>query len=245
MEHIISNWLMPILSLFGFLITYYFIKNMLPSYFNEKGKNLATKDDIKSITTLVEEVKITFAAQTEKLKANLNVLTSIQLGIANEERNAIILLNQSFFKWYNIISSISLGGADESSSDEIREFQRKRNMAYDEFSDSDVKFKLFVEDPELINKFYNLKSEVLHEMGSYLREYTYGLLKLNIDLELSDKVLADDEKRKIVDRNYEQRDFLRKETSDRMIEAHRKLHPLINDFQLCCRLYMTKLIEEK
>ncbi len=35
----------------------FFVKNFLPAYFNEKGKNLATKEDIGKITKTVESIK--------------------------------------------------------------------------------------------------------------------------------------------------------------------------------------------
>lgn len=37
-----------------------FVKNYLPSYMDEKGKNLATKEDIEEITRKTEEVQQDF-----------------------------------------------------------------------------------------------------------------------------------------------------------------------------------------
>ena len=37
-----------------------FVKNYLPSYMDEKGKNLATKEDIEEITRKTEEVQKEF-----------------------------------------------------------------------------------------------------------------------------------------------------------------------------------------
>ena len=34
-----------------------FVKNYLPSYMDEKGKNLATKEDVEEITRKTEEVE--------------------------------------------------------------------------------------------------------------------------------------------------------------------------------------------
>jgi len=39
------------------LILFLTIKNFLPSYFNEKGKNIATKEDVEEITKKVETIK--------------------------------------------------------------------------------------------------------------------------------------------------------------------------------------------
>lgn len=54
------DWLQTtIIGLILFLGGLYF-KNMLPSYFDEKGKNLATKEDIAEITRKTEEVQNEF-----------------------------------------------------------------------------------------------------------------------------------------------------------------------------------------
>jgi hypothetical protein len=44
----------------------------LASYLNEKGKNLATKEDIKEITDKIESVKTEYAKDLESLKSQLN-----------------------------------------------------------------------------------------------------------------------------------------------------------------------------
>ena len=61
------NYLFPFLTIIGFVILFFTMKNLIPSYFSEKGKNLATVEDISLITKLVEEVKITFTRETETL----------------------------------------------------------------------------------------------------------------------------------------------------------------------------------
>ena len=54
------DWITILLvALFVFLLGLY-IKHYLPSYFNEKGKNLATKEDIEDITRKTEEVQKEF-----------------------------------------------------------------------------------------------------------------------------------------------------------------------------------------
>jgi hypothetical protein len=50
-----------------FLAKYY-----LPSYVKEKGKNLATREDIAEITDKIESVKIEYAKELESLKSHLN-----------------------------------------------------------------------------------------------------------------------------------------------------------------------------
>lgn len=53
------------------LIAGLIISRFLPSYFGEKGKNLATKEDIEGITRQIESVKHSYATQLEITRAQL------------------------------------------------------------------------------------------------------------------------------------------------------------------------------
>lgn len=50
-------------------------KSTLKNYLSEKGKNLATKEDIAEITDKVEEVKSTYLIELEKIKVDLSLLS--------------------------------------------------------------------------------------------------------------------------------------------------------------------------
>lgn len=49
-------------------IVFLLIKHYLPSYLNEKGKNLATKEDIEDITDKIQSVKSQYSVLLEELK---------------------------------------------------------------------------------------------------------------------------------------------------------------------------------
>lgn len=53
----------------------YLFKKYLFSYSSEKGKNLATKEDIGDITRKVEEVKTGYVTELERLKVDLSLLS--------------------------------------------------------------------------------------------------------------------------------------------------------------------------
>jgi len=63
--------ILQILSLLGTMCIFIFRKYLL-SYSSEKGKNLATKEDISEITTKIETVKHDYANQLESTKAELS-----------------------------------------------------------------------------------------------------------------------------------------------------------------------------
>jgi len=60
------------------------------SYFQEKGKNLATLEDIGKITKIVESVKQDNNTQLELIKTELSLVTKTQIVIYDDERKAII-----------------------------------------------------------------------------------------------------------------------------------------------------------
>lgn len=64
-------------------ITYLFLKSFLPSYFSKKAENLATKEDIASITDKVESVKTDYAKVIEELRTN----NQLKLAEIEREKN--------------------------------------------------------------------------------------------------------------------------------------------------------------
>lgn len=67
----------------GALAVYLFLKSFLPSYLSEKGKNLATKEDVASITDKVESVKTDYAKVLEELRSN----NQLKLAEIEREKN--------------------------------------------------------------------------------------------------------------------------------------------------------------
>ena len=49
-----------------------FVKDYLPSYFNKKGENLATKEDIAEITALQEKVQDEFHKEFERFSSDVH-----------------------------------------------------------------------------------------------------------------------------------------------------------------------------
>lgn len=65
------EWVIGVINVGCIFILGLFIKKFLPSYMNEKGKNFATKEDIKDITSRTEEVKILFQKEMEIFSSDL------------------------------------------------------------------------------------------------------------------------------------------------------------------------------
>jgi hypothetical protein len=71
-------------------ISHLFTRHYLSSYFNAKGHNLATKEDIEEITEKIEKIRIQYNSEVEKLKALLQITTANQTMI-NEKKNEVVI----------------------------------------------------------------------------------------------------------------------------------------------------------
>lgn len=85
------------LMIFILLLYVAFVK----SYFQEKGKNLATKEDISDITDLIESVK-----------SRLQLSLQAKVNLKREEHDAVIAYYSALSSWLQSISACSFSGID-------------------------------------------------------------------------------------------------------------------------------------
>ena len=85
------------------------VRSFFPSYLGEKGKNLATKEDIAGITQKVEEVKETYAKRLKELEhQNAIVLEQLrsheQLRLVAVERR-LTAHQEAFTLWRRLVAA--------------------------------------------------------------------------------------------------------------------------------------------
>jgi len=66
-----NYWIFLITNAIFFFLLGLFLKNYFPKYMEEKGKNLATKEDIGQITKITEEVQKDFKESFEQFSSDL------------------------------------------------------------------------------------------------------------------------------------------------------------------------------
>ncbi|MHA8060378.1 hypothetical protein PQG22_03755 [Aquirufa beregesia] len=81
------------------LIVFYRFKSYWPKYFETKGANQATKEDIGEITEIVETIKSDLLHQNELLKAQLSFKNQHRLNLKTAEREAIFDFNKRISAW--------------------------------------------------------------------------------------------------------------------------------------------------
>ncbi|MGV3630087.1 MAG: hypothetical protein ACO1O6_02725 [Bacteroidota bacterium] len=117
---------------------------LFKSYFQEKGKNLATKEDVEEITKMVETVKTEIHFQNES-KYSLRV----------EERNSLVNFYEKYHVWLSAVSDVYFGGVNDV--DQAKIFSERIYKTQFEFNLSRGKMELFTNDLEIKEKIIDVK----------------------------------------------------------------------------------------
>jgi hypothetical protein len=223
----------------GLILLYFTIKNLLPGYFNEKGKNLATKQDVTEITQLVETVKHSFVNETEKLKANLSIISSFQIGLFTEERNSIIDYNEKYFQWLHLLTDTSLGNVDDNDNILLETHSNIIKQAYTNLLLSETRFNLFVGEQEIHKKAKDLQLLTLKKLGFLALNCIVKIQSVNYEIEALNVIDSLRKKQLIAERQNFYQEF-----QVSMLREHKEVLPISFEFQSLCRKYLYKLIEE-
>ena len=141
------------------------------SYLQEKGKNLATKEDIEEITRKVETIK-----------GELQFSTQLKFSLKNEERNTIIHCYERFSFWLTVLLDFSFVGCTTEEDTKIL-IQAKKNIddAYFQFLLAQAKMDLFTTDTEITQHLHKAKLSTL-DLSNFvlvkIKEYEMKLFNL-------------------------------------------------------------------
>jgi hypothetical protein len=141
--------IIQIFILIALIIAYFMVKNLLPTYFSEKGKNIATKEDIEEITEKVKTVE-----------SSINILTGNIIDYNSLKRNYILEYFGAFNNWQNTISN-----NDVDYSSDCKEINKKRLELILEakhlYNLKEGEIELFISDKEFYEARTNLTIETL------------------------------------------------------------------------------------
>lgn len=190
----ITNNLLDSLQLAFLIIFGLYLKNFLPTYFGEKAKNLATKEDIGNITRIVESVKTEFTQETEKLKVDLHFLSQNRMSYSVDKRNAILDFYKNYCAWLQLM----LGSIELSikTPEEVFKLRMSIEESYTKVQISQTLFELYIDDEDLGSKRSKLILDTLHfhnERVKYLllieHQYNYQKLAEEMTLEMRSQEL--------------------------------------------------------
>lgn len=162
-------------------------------------------------------------------------------GIVSEERNAIIDYNEKFFLWLNLVSDISLGHTNKNNNAELDEFEKHIHDVYYNVLNSETKFKLFVNNDDLINLGNEMQIKALELLVPNLISYIYDLKINNCETENAQLMKEYDSIAKL----REQTDKLHDDFTKTLIKNYKIVLPISVKFQESCRDHIYKLISSK
>lgn len=166
MEH---QTIIIILQILAILIGFYLA--FFKSYFQEKGKNLATNEDIDKITQKVEAVKTEF-----------QVLTHSRTTLNSEKRNSYLNFYDKYFIWLNTLMDTSYGNIDFYKNEEIDKFTTNLNRMYIDICSAEARMQLWNEDNKLTNLTQTLKVETLDKFHNLCKRSLLDLKEKNLKL---------------------------------------------------------------
>lgn len=147
------------------------------SYNLEKGKNLATKEDIGEITKTIESIKTDFIRETEQIKTDLQFDHQVKLSFYNDRKNAVTNLYECYSVWYHNLSE-SFFYSLELKVDDFEKTLLEINKLYLLFLRAESKVELYIEDEDLliiIDELDKLTNNLQAELELYFDRICFAL----------------------------------------------------------------------
>jgi hypothetical protein len=214
-----------IIVLIGFYLAFF------KSYFQQKGKNLATKEDIEHITRIVE-----------KVKNQIQYSTHAKISLKKEEQKSIIKCYETYNNWLNLILNIYPGKITEKNIDDINRLLEELHEAYSKTNIAYSRLSLFIEDPGLFITFGNLIVET-HEMQSFVNDNFQELRMRLIHKNIEIKDRSVDDLIEILPRYEEEKLKLYMALIDGRSTHYKKILPMQKIFRDSLYSKLTKLTE--
>ncbi|WP_194778313.1 hypothetical protein [Pararhodonellum marinum] len=219
------------------------------SYFLEKGKNIATNEDIEKLTFKVESIKQQFIEKNANLKAKLDMLTNLQISHKNDERLTLIDFHKNFKKWIGLLTESSPTLIDEYDNNEINSKMYFYDQVYQEVLSSEALLQLYVEDDILINLIFKLKTSTLENLAGHPTKFLIDLKYNNTQIELNNNTPIDSPE-KIRKRGSRHRELLNErnaiyiEYRDKMIAGLTQTISIENEYLEYMKDYLKQISEE-
>ena len=219
------------------------------SYFQEKGKNLATSEDIEELTHKVESVKQNFIEKNTSLKAKLDLLTNLQISHKNDERNSLIDFHKLIKSWIGLLTESTPSLIDDYDNQEIKNKLFQYNLTYKKVLGAGALLELYVDDEELTKLIYDLKINALEHLVPYPPKYLLGLKQNNYEFEEHEKMPVDTSENvtKRSERHgelLEKRKTIFEEYKTNMIKGYKEVIGFENKYRIYMKEYILKISAE-
>jgi len=131
------------------------------SYIIEKGKNLATQEDIGRITSIVESIKKDLNNETELLKARLALNNQNKFSIKSAERDALFKVGETYSAWLYSLINFSFINYDQHNFSDLDKITASFDNKQYEFDLAMANLRIFMNDVKLVELLQKTKKETL------------------------------------------------------------------------------------
>lgn len=139
------------------------------SYFQEKGKNVATKEDVEEITSLVEAVK-----------SQLQFSLQAKLSLRAEEHQALVDYFSKYSAWLSAIINCSTAGITKDNTSRLAEIRSQLDMLHQDFDLAAGKMELFVENEDIQSQHGPLLIETL-KFQAHAQQVTFEIERMHLE----------------------------------------------------------------
>lgn len=222
---------------------------LFKSYFQEKGKNLATNEDIEELTEKVESVKQNFIEKNAVLKARLDILTSLELNHKHDERAGLIAFHRALKNWIRLLTESTPSLIDDYDNNEVHAKIYQYEMSYQKVLDCEALLELYIVDKEFIQSIYDLKSCILNNLMSNPVQCLIKIKENNLKVQLfrnsppplneEDEIMKKEELAILLDERQE----LYHDYRSKMVEGYSKVIKVENIYREFMRKYILSISE--
>jgi hypothetical protein len=226
MSTIKSIFIQAIVFIIG-LFLFFIFKNFWPKYFEAKGINQATKEDIGEITEIVESIKTDLLKRTEELKAELSLSNQHRLNLKTAEREAIFDYNRKLSAWIYYLVRFRLSTYNFYNYKELKKEEQKLSKLKYECDLAENQLVLFMHDKEFLEIKRDLTVSIIKYEGileKAMQEVYHLHLKSELDIEIAEQK----DKSKIKGSMYEQLKFLLEKHHEETLKQYK----IINDYHI-------------
>jgi hypothetical protein len=206
------------------------------SYFQEKGKNIATKEDIEEITIKIESIKNEFHFSTQS-----------KISLKLEERNSLVNCYEKYTHWLNTILFLRIAGINEGNKEEIKIYENQLHEAKHQFELASGRMALFVNNEELSNLLQHLhiKTYEIHGLANlFLHQIAFSLLEIRFSEKQAKQLKTDEAIQAIQDARKKHYSSFEKYNKD-ILEKCAVILPLDRDFRILAHTHLHSLIESQ
>jgi hypothetical protein len=187
----------------------------LKSYFQEKGKNVATKEDVEEITSLVEAVK-----------SQLQFSLQAKLSLRAEEHQALVDYFSKYSAWLSAITNCSTAGITKDNTSRLADIRSQLDMLHQDFELAAGKMDLFVENEDIQSQHFPLVIETL-KFQAHAQQVTFEIERIHLEAKQMQLKTPPNEQVGRYTELLEKEKELHKKFTEEKLEAYKALLPVV------------------